>query len=119
MGRTMFTSSDLTILHTLLLRESNPRYISSAMVTVSRGGSRTVLSSRYRRQELLNRIRRFAELLFESILNTSYSIRYTFDMARTSVGILRGGTSSEYDLSLKSGGASEEGAVLYHFYIPN
>ena len=30
---------------------------------------------------------------------------YNFRMARTSVGILRGGTSSEYDLSLKSGAA--------------
>src|SRR3989344_1003332 len=30
---------------------------------------------------------------------------YTFLMARTSVGILRGGTSSEYELSLKTGAA--------------
>src|SRR3989338_5128018 len=30
---------------------------------------------------------------------------YNFRMARTSVGILRGGTSSEYDLSLKTGAA--------------
>jgi D-alanine-D-alanine ligase len=30
---------------------------------------------------------------------------YTFAMARTIVGVLRGGASSEYDLSLKTGGA--------------
>lgn len=30
---------------------------------------------------------------------------YTFRMARTIVGVLRGGASSEYDLSLKTGGA--------------
>jgi len=35
----------------------------------------------------------------------SFFVMYTFRMARTIVGVLRGGASSEYDLSLKTGGA--------------
>lgn len=43
--------------------------------------------------------------LFRTSIKNVYLMGYTFAMARTIVGVLRGGASSEYDLSLKTGGA--------------